>query len=314
MTSESRFSRIHPTDSLITWWNAPDGQRLRRMEWRHSSREKVRGHLLFAGGRGDFLEKYLETYAYWHRAGWDITAFDWRGQGLSRGEQAPENPDSFDPFIDDLEALMADWRSAANNEGPFVAVGHSMGGHLLLRTLVERFPPLDAVVLIAPMLLVNSAPVPDWLGPNFAEMMCLVGMRGKPMWRTAKVLNRPGSQRQRLLTGSRDRYEDELWWWEQQPDLRLGVPTWGWMRAAYRSSNASFTPEKLAQVHTPVLLLATEQDRLVSAAAISRIAKLLPKAELEMFEGAAHEILREEDSIRDKALERIDTFLAETAP
>ncbi|MGZ8997686.1 MAG: alpha/beta fold hydrolase [Allosphingosinicella sp.] len=314
MASESRATRIRPSDALFTWWEAPDGQRLRCMEWRQPSDSSARGHLLFAGGRGDFVEKYLECYADWHQAGWNITTFDWRGQGLSRGENAPENPQSFDRFIDDLASLMAEWGLRARHEGPFVAIGHSMGGHLLLRTIIERSPELDAAVLVAPMLLVNSAPVPDWLGPNFAEMMCLVGLRGQPMWKTAKVLNRPGSQRQRLLTASRDRYEDELWWWGQEPEFRLGVPTWGWMRAAYRSSTTSFTPEKLSVVETPVLLVATGQDRLVSPAAIRRVAGLLPNAELALFDDAAHEILREKDAIRDRALARIDSFLLARAP
>jgi lysophospholipase len=314
MASEPRSTRIRPLEALFTRWKASDGQDLRRMDWPQPADSKARGHLLFAGGRGDFIEKYLESYAYWHRAGWSVTAFDWRGQGLSRGENAPANPESFDRFIDDLESLMADWRSGARHGGPFVAIGHSMGGHLLLRTMIERSTLLDAAILVAPMLLVNSAPVPDWLGPNFAEMMCLSGLRARPMWKTAKVLNRPGSQRQRLLTASRSRYEDELWWWEQEPELKLGIPTWGWMRAAYRSSSTWFTPDKLKRLETPVLLLATNQDRLVSPAAIRRIAGLLPNAELEMFNEAAHEILREEDPIRNRALDRIDAFLTAKAP
>ena len=114
--------------------------------------------------------------------------------------------------------------------------------------------------------------------------------------------------RQALLTGCRDRYEDELWWWEKQPGFDLGAPTWGWLRAAYASS-AALTPSKLAGVATPVLLIATDRDRLVSPAAIRRAASLLPNAELEMFNDSAHEILRERDEIRLMALARIDDFL-----
>ncbi|HET9426957.1 MAG TPA: alpha/beta hydrolase [Allosphingosinicella sp.] len=307
MMAESRIARIRPPQAHFSWWEAADGQRLRRMDWPQPAGTRARGNLLFAGGRADFIEKYLEAYADWHRSGWNVSAFDWRGQGLSVGEQAPENPESFDPLVEDLAGFMADWR--AGGDGPFVVIGHSMGGHLLLRTLVDKAPALDAAVLIAPMVLVNSAPVPDWLAPNFAEMMCLVGMRSQPMWKTAKALSRPGSQRQGLLTGCRERYEDELFWWRKQPELRLGAPSWGWMRAAYRSSAAAFTAEKLKRVKLPVLLLATRLDRLVSAAAIERVAGLLPNAELEMFEDSAHEILREEDPIRSRALERIDVFL-----
>ena len=307
MMAESRIARIHPDEAIFSWWEAADGQRLRRMDWRQPPGARARGNLLFAGGRADFIEKYLEAYAYWHRAGWNVTAFDWRGQGLSTGEQAPPNPESYDGLVEDLADFMADWRSG--RDGPFVAIGHSMGGHLLLRTLVDKSPPLAAAILVAPMVLVNSAPVPDWLAPNFAEMMCLVGLRSQPMWKTAKALTRPGSQRQGLLTGCRERYEDELHWWREQPELRMGAPTWGWMRAAFRSSAAAFTPEKLKRVELPVLLLATRLDRLVSPTAVAKVADLLPHAELEMFEDSAHEILRENDTIRSRALERIDDFL-----
>jgi lysophospholipase len=310
MSFESRLARSLPQGSRFGWWQAADSQRLRVMDWLQAEPSEAKGSLLFAGGRSDFIEKYLEAYGHWHAAGWNVTAFDWRGQGLSRGALAPENPENFDGLVSDLGDFLADWRARPGQEGPYVAIGHSMGGHLLLRTLVDRRPDIDKAVLIAPMILVNSAPVPDWLAPGFAELMCQVGLRDRPMWKTPPALNRPGSHRQSLLTGCRERYEDELYWWEEHPEFRLGAPSWGWMRAAFRSSATAFTREKLATVDIPILLIATEQDRLVSSPAISRIASLLPKAELLMFPDCAHEILREENAVRDQALERIDRFLA----
>ena len=143
-----------------------------------------------------------------------------------------------------------------------------MGGHLLLRALVERKPALDAAVLVAPMIVVNSAPIPAWLAPEMADAMCRLGLGPVPMWKAPPALQRPGSQRQRNLTGSRERYEDEAWWWEREPGWNLGAPSWAWMRAAFRSAAAAFTPERLAGVELPVLLLGAERDRLVSAAAI----------------------------------------------
>ena len=60
-----------------------------------------------------------------------------------------------------------------------------------------------------------------------------------------------------------------------------------------------------------VLLLATDQDALVSYRAIARAAARLPQGELVNFgERARHEILREVDPVRGAALDRIDAFLA----
>lgn len=297
--------RSHPPDARFCNWLARDGWPVRRMDWVQTGR--TRGSLLFVGGRGDFIEKYLELYRQWHDDGWNVTAFDWRGQGASRGDIIGGNVLSFDAWVDDLDGLIADWRQGCT--GPYAVVAHSMGGHLLLRTLVERSPRVDAAVLIAPMLAVNSGPVPAWLAPWIARLIALVAprrsMRGTPV---------PSRIRQRNLTGcSPERYEDELWWWEQDVGFNLGTPSWGWLDAAYRSAARAFTPAKLAQVKIPILILASAVDRLVSAAAIERAVRLLPKAELKLYPDAAHELLREGDAVRLDAIARIDAFLAEHA-
>jgi lysophospholipase len=305
MEKSANPRRAHPAGAHIRTWTAPDGWAIRRMEWPQPAATAPRGSLIFAGGRGDFIEKYLEAFAHWHGRGWNVTGFDWRGQGASRGTGFAV--DSFDLLVDDLDALLSAWR--AEGPGPHVAIGHSMGGHLLLRTLIERKPALDAVVLVAPMIVVNSAPIPSWLAPEMADAMCLLGFGPVPMWKTP-----PGPHRQRILTSSRERYEDEAWWWKKEPGWNLGAPSWAWMRAAFRSADASFTPERLAGVKLPVLLLGAERDRLVSPAAIRRVAGELPDAELEMILETGHEILREADPVRLAALARIDAFLDRRAP
>jgi lysophospholipase len=305
MEKAAKARRTHPPGARFRTWLAPDGWALRRMDWRQKHGRKARGSLLFANGRGDFIEKYIEAYAHWHGRGWNVTAFDWRGQGGSRGPGYDFQ--SFDILVDDLAALLAAWRGEF--AGPHAAIGHSMGGHLLLRTLVERKPELDAAVLVAPMIGVNSAPTPAWLAPAVANAMCRLGLGRAPMWKTPLAMRLPGGQRQRNLTGSLERYEDEAWWWEREPDWNLAAPSWGWMSAAFRSAAAAFTPGRLAEVKLPVLLLAAGRDRLVSTMEIGRAARELPRAELEIFPEAAHEILREADPDRLAALARIDAFL-----
>ena len=210
-----------------------------------------------------------------------------------------------------MEALVADWR--AGMPGPHAAVGHSMGGHILLRTLAERQAPLDAAILVAPMLMINSGPLPLWGATWLAAAMRALGRERLPVWRSSDPPPPAGSLRQTCLTSCPERYEDELWWWEKEPGYSLGAPSWGWLDAAYRSC-AALTPEKLASVATPILLLGTDRDRLVSTDAIRRAAAILPNAELHMFPDAGHEILREADRIRHDALGRIDSFLDRHAP
>ncbi len=304
MTAFNR--RSHPADARFGAWTAPDGWQIRRMDWDRPRGAPKRGSLLFAGGRGDFIEKYLEAFAHWRERGWNVTAFDWRSQGGSCGDAPPGRLESLDLLVGDCAALIADWRG--EDEGPQVAVAHSMGGHVLLRTLAEKRPALDAAVLVAPMIAINSAPLPLFGASWLASAFSMFGGRDHPAWHQPAEAPPAGSYRQSILTGSAERYEDEAWWWKKQPGFNLGVPSWGWLDAAYRSS-ARLTPAALARVEVPVLLIGTERDRLVSPAAIRRAAGLIPKAELLMFDDAAHEILREADPIRLAAHERIDAFL-----
>jgi len=306
MATHDLDRRRFPEDSAVSRWRAPDGWTCRLVERRQPAGAPVRGSLLFAGGRGDFVEKYLEAQDHWFRRGWNVTAFDWRGQGASRGAAEDGRVDSFDAMVDDLEALLARMRS--NSPGPFAAIGHSMGGHVLLRTLAERRPELDCAVLVAPMLGINSMPLPPFAAASTAAMMTLFGWGGQPAWQQPAAPPPPGSLRQNILTSSKERYSDELWWWEREPGYSLGAPSWGWLKAAYASCDR-LSPAALRDVRCPILLLGTRSDRLVSPRAIRRSAAALPNAQLLMFENAGHELLREADPVRVKALDAIDSFL-----
>jgi lysophospholipase len=297
--------RAYPPGMRLWNWRGPDGWQHRRMDWPQSS-DSPRGSLLFAGGRGDFVEKYLEAVTIWHRRGWTVSSFDWRGQGKSKGNIAGANFQSFDPLLEDMAALVDEWRAA--NPAPHVIVGHSMGAHVLLRLLIERAPPLDAAVLVAPMIEVNSAPLPTWAARLISSAMTRLGRGKRHLWRAPLGRAPAGSRRQKVLTSCVERYDDEHHWWEVEPDFAPAPPSFEWLRAGYRSARA-FTPKKLTKVRVPILILGAEQDRLVNAAAIRRVAGLLPRAELEMFDGCAHELLRERDAVRLAALARIDAFL-----
>lgn len=311
MVNEQSAWRVHPDGAVFSEWTAPDGMKLRRMDWPANGRAKRRGSVLYINGRSDFIEKYLEVYADFRVRGWDVTTFDWRGQGGSRGPGEERLEASFDPFVEDLAALLAEWLRARS--GPHLAVGHSMGGHLLLRTIIDRKPALDAAILTAPMLNVNSAPIPIRVAPDIADTMYWLGLGKMPMWKVPPAMLAPGGRRNRNLTHSAERYADELFWWHERPDFNTGAPNFGWMRAAFRSRDGTFTPEKLAQVALPILIIGAEKDRLVSAAAIRKAAALLPHAELHMMPDAAHEILRDSDEIRARAYGWIDAFLARLA-
>ena len=313
MVDPASSRRAYPSGAHLTRWQAGDGWTLRRFDW--PAEGTPRGAILFQGGRGDIIEKYLESFGHWHAKGWAITAFDWRGQGGS-GRLSPDprvgHATDFAPFIADLAGFWGAWSRTA--PGPQVAMGHSMGGHLVLRGLVEGAITPSAAVLVAPMLGLHAPFGWQGLAERFARIMGGVGDSARRAWKDNEI---PGATttRQMLLTHDRERYDDELFWKEAHPELMLGPPSWAWVIEAFRSTRALRADPRLATMAVPVLGLVADADKLVNAKLAVATLEKLPDAQIVRFgRESAHEILREADPVRDRALAEIDRFLADRAP
>jgi len=276
----------------------------------------ARGSILFLPGRGDFYEKYLETLEQWHRAGWRVTAADWRGQagsGRLGKDAVTGHIADFAIWVDDLADLWASW--IAETPGPHVLAGHSMGGHLVLRALVDRRVTPDAAVLSAPMTGMNGPALPLLVLHMVARLMCAVGDPLRQAWKWSEKPGELPADRAQLLTHDPDRYADEVWWRNHRPQLVMGPASWRWVERAYASWRRIEQPGALEAVAVPVLFLSTSADKLVSHPANLRAASRLPGGELVAFgPEARHEILREVDAVRDKAMAAIGDFLDRMAP
>jgi lysophospholipase len=306
--------RSIPSSARVVRWPTGDGKSLRTIQWGPPD-TALRGSLLFLGGRGDHYEKYLETFESWRLRGWQVESMDWHGQGGSgRNTLDPHvgHVEDFGIWIDDLAAYATDW--SVRSPGPRVIVGHSMGGHLVLRALAESRIAPDAAILVAPMLGF-LAPYPDWLGQKVAALMCRIGNPARAAWKVSEKPGSPMPMRQTLLTHDPARYDDEQYWHDAAPETLLGPASWRWVERAYASFLDLARPGKLEPITTPLLLLATSADRLVDTKAIIRDTARLPNATLHVYGAeAAHELLREADPIRNDALARIDAFLEQAAP
>lgn len=303
--------RAYPEGMVLDRWNASDGWEHRRWTWSAPDDRPARGSMVFQTGRGDIFEKYLESLAEWHEAGWNLTGFDWRGQsgsGRLLTDPTVGHAVSFDPWVADLDEFVSVWR--AEMPGPHVLAAHSMGGHLVMRYLVDRRPGgLDGVVLSAPMLKVVSKAMPERLAVLVARMFVRIGFGEQHAWQENERPSLPGSSRQKLLTHDFDRYSDETWWIKENPFLKIGPPSWQWLVAAYRSSARMFAGRTFEQVETPVFVVAAVKDRLADSRAIREAVARLPDAQLFMHEFSAHEALRETDEIRAGFMDRIEQFL-----
>lgn len=315
--------RSLPDGGRIAIHAMSDGWKVRTARW--AGRDGGPGSILFLTGRGDFLEKYAETFHDLVDAGWGVASFDWRGQGLSgrQGDDAMKgHSPGFANWLDDLDNLIAWYESVL--PPPWYAVAHSMGGNLLLRHLAGENGEFRRIVLLAPMLGLRAKPLGAWVARPLAHLMVAMGRAGSYVFGGGSYQpGKAGSVRQRLLTTDPLRYADEGWWVEQTPALALGSATWGWIDAAFASIAALFMPSPdlrgtgegrrvrpgLARVTTPMLILVAGDDGLVDNRGAEAAVSLLHDARIETIAPAGHELLREAAPTRARVLARVTGFL-----
>ncbi len=307
--------RSIPAHAVESLWQASDGHELRRIDWPGAIGDK-RGSILFLPGRGDFYEKYIESLEEWHRAGWKVTALDWRGQagsGRLGDDKVTGHVEDFGDWVSDLRHFWTSWKS--NSPAPHVLIAHSMGGHLVARALVDEAVDPAAVVLSAPMLGMAGPPLPLAVLHLVARFMARIGSPRRPAWKWSEKPGEMPARRHDLLTHDDERYADELWWRKRRPELAMGPGSWRWVERAYASIGELEAPGAMEKVEIPVLVVSTSNDKLVKHVAAVRASQRFPKGELAQFgEEAHHEILREVPKVRLRAMHAIAEFLDRVAP
>ncbi|MDX2158399.1 MAG: alpha/beta hydrolase [Hyphomicrobiaceae bacterium] len=301
-----------PSGAIVGYFAGKDGVRLRYARW-DATRGPRRGTACVFPGRGEPIEKYFETIADLRRRGFAVAIHDWRGQGGS--QRILPNPRkghiaTFADYDADVFRFMKDV-VLPDCPPPFIALGHSMGGNILLRQATVPGLWFDRLVLSAPMLDIarDRLPVPNRLARNIAAIAGLGPL--------SRAYVPGGSDRPLELcdfegnpfTSDRERFERTRQLVEQRPELALGSPTIGWLRAAWRSCSRLMAPEFAQSVRIPMLLVAAGQDRIVSSSAIESFASRLKIGARVALAGSSHELLQERDEIRQRFWAAFDAYL-----
>jgi lysophospholipase len=132
-----------------------DGTRLRTAVFAAAS---SRGVCALLGGQTEFIEKYVEVIGELNARGFTVATFDWRGQGGSArllADPLKAHARDFAEYDDDLASFLEQVVEPLSPKP--LALAHSMGGQILLRTLHDRPGAFAAAVLSAPG---NPTPLP----------------------------------------------------------------------------------------------------------------------------------------------------------
>ena len=136
-----------------TWLTLPDGQSLYLRDWPNpAAREAV----LLVHGLGEHSGRYEQLASWFLARGYAVRSYDQRGHGRTPGQRAALKHS--DDLLRDLAFVYQDY-AASIGKSPLL-LGHSMGGAVALRTVLDGLVNPPALVLSSPALRAYEAP---WL-------------------------------------------------------------------------------------------------------------------------------------------------------
>lgn len=271
--------------------NTREGQELFYQSWTNQS-SSARATLVLTHGIAEHSEAYNDFARDFVPRGWDIYALDLRGHGRSEGRRG--YIDDFHRYSRDLDRFVRYLRSGPlkNSKLPLVMFGHSMGGLITLRYLVDQgeAAPAVACVLSSPALGI-SMPIP-----------ALKEMAAKALMKFLPQVTLPNDIRYEHLT-----HNEALWSKYPLDPLRhdkISPAMYFGMLEGFEKVN-----QMADRIKIPTLIVAAGDDKIVSRPATEEFFPRIAaeKKKLIVYEKSYHEVLNDFD--RERAMSDIDAFL-----
>ncbi|WP_323660277.1 lysophospholipase L2 [Pectobacterium versatile] len=310
LTREAQFAAFATGELLDFWRQREEGEfsgvddvPIRFVRFTAPQHDKI---VVVFSGRIESYVKYSEVAYDLFHSGYDVLIMDHRGQGRS-GRVLQDGHRGhvlrFSDYVDDAETLCQQHIGPKHYTRRF-ALAHSMGGAILAQLLIRQPETFDAVALCAPMFGIRL-PLPhcvagwivDWAErhPAIRDYYAI----GTGQWR-------PLPYRMNVLTHSRERYQRGIRFYADSPDLRIGGPTYHWVREAIQAGKQLLA--QASAVTTPLLLLQAGEERVVDNRSQNTFCQALAQSGnansngvLQVIHGARHEILFETDNLRAQA-------------
>jgi lysophospholipase len=210
----------------------------------------------------------------------------------------------------DVEAFMKDV-VLPDCPPPLFAIGHSMGGTVMMRLAKQGIRWFDRIVLSAPMIQLGGM-----RGSRFTRFtvraMRVLGLGSLYVPGGSDAMLATGSYIGNSTTSDPVRHARTKAVLEAAPQLGIGSPTVSWLSAAFRAMKEFADPAFPSQVRQPLMLVAAGNDQIVSTAATEDISIRLRAGAHLIIAGARHELMMEQDRYRGQFWAAFDAFVPGT--
>lgn len=279
---------VQASGATLGWLNLADGRRLCVHDWPMSPGTEARTGVLIVHGLGEHAGRYGALAAWFHTRGWAVRSYDQRGHGRSPGRRgALARPLE---LLEDLAEVHGRFATALGE--PPLLLGHSLGGLVALRAVLDGY--------VAPRALVLSSPALRTWTPAWERALAT---------RLANVLpNLPLRSGLPFEALSHDAAVVEAY---RRDPLRSGWITPRLARFIFDSGPYCIT--RAAELAVPTLLLVAAADRLVDASgsrAFAAAAGTGGGLTVRVYEQLFHELFNEAEPGRSQVLSQLDKWLA----
>lgn len=129
-----------------------------RLYWQSLAPAAPRATVAVIHGYGDHSGRYGPLFEALVGHGFEVHALDYRGHGQADGRRG--HVDRFSDYLDDVGLFLDRVASATPPERRLFVLGHSHGGLILARFLIERPRPVAGAVFCSPYLRLAMRPSP----------------------------------------------------------------------------------------------------------------------------------------------------------
>ena len=300
-----------PDGAVTGMLKTRDGVSIRYARWHPPPGRK--GTVCLFQGRAEFIEKYFETVRELRAHGFAVAIVDWRGQGGSQrvlSDPRKGHVGDFSEYEIDAETFMTEI-VLPDCPPPLFAIGHSMGGSVMLRLARRGNRWFDRIVLSAPLIRLAGARGTSY--PRVAaKILRFTGMGSTYVPGGSSTPIAVGSFLNNNATSDPVRFARTKAVLEAAPELGIGSPTVSWLDAAYRVMAEFSNPSFAGKIRQPLMVIAAGRDQVVSTAAIEEIAIRLRAGSHLIVAGSRHELMMEQDSYRGQFWAAFKAFVPGT--
>ncbi|MBE0459429.1 MAG: alpha/beta fold hydrolase [Pseudoalteromonas prydzensis] len=265
--------------------------------------EQAKAAVVICSGRIEGLEKYQELIWELQQNNYAVFIIDHQGQGRSYRALANRHKgyvNKFSDYADDF-ALFDQQIVCKHFQGKKIILGHSMGGAIAFDFLTRFEHDYSGVFLSAPMFDIHTKGIPKPLARFVAWLACKLG--GKQCYAFGQKNYLAEEFSINSLTNSEYRYKLFREIYRSDSVLQLGGVTYGWLHTVFQ-----FIDKLDQQLAIPLFIASAENDTVVDNQAQVELVHRQNNAVLQAFAGAKHELLFEQDSIRQAVLSRFYQF------